>query len=148
MTALATTSDQVAQSTQSFIQSVLENLWDCRVYNVPGQPVLWLNCCDMSLLISSLDLCCFNCACCLSSSHFAEIGRAWLHLLDILLACPGELLSDPPKAASSPGWTSPGPSASSYQASWWSSVLVISAEIAPIWQCPSYCVGPKRRHSI
>ena len=102
-------SDQVAQG---FIQSVLKPL------RMETTQPLWatVHCVTVLmvkklLLISPLNL---SFQFTPSISHCPTntmLGIAWLHLLNKILLGTGRPLTGPLKATSSPGWTSPGPSA-------------------------------------
>lgn len=76
--------------------------------------------------MSSWSPSCFNWCFCVSSFCHEVLRRSWLHLLGNLLTGIEKLPLGPPKAASSPGWTSPLLSASPHPASalalwpaWW-----------------------------
>jgi len=91
----------------------------------PGQmettQPLWTNCSSAWLvkkfiLMSSWSVSCFNLSFCVSFFCHAVLRRAWLHLLCYLLTDTDKLPLHPLKATSSPGWTSPLPSASVHPA--------------------------------
>lgn len=136
--------------TCSELYSGLEYCWGWRLHNIFGQPIpmlgWWksLSLCQVGAFLASI------CPFCVSSFCHAVLRRAWLHLLGNLLAGIEKLLLAPPKATSSPGWTSLPPSASPHPASalapwpsWWP-----FSELTLLYQHLSHTGRPKTGCSI